>query len=140
MSSSSILRDGIHAALPAALFSGLPSTLHAVLTKADPLEASLAAGSILLPREQRPLPLLVAAVPVHLSLSLGWAIVLAASLPRRKPATEGLAAGLAIAAVTLGVVGRHFPRVRALRPLPQVADHAAFGVIASLALSRGHRS
>ena len=121
MSPSSILQDGIRAAIPAAIFSGLPFTVHALLTKTDPLEASLAAGSILLPREQRPLHLLVAAVPVHFLLSIGWAVLLAASLPRKKPVTEGVAAGLAIAAVDLGVVGRHCPSVRALRSLPQIA-------------------
>ena len=136
MSWPSILQEGLRAAMPATLFSGLPSTVHALLTKADPLEAWLAAGSILLPREHRPVPLLVAAVPVHIVLSLGWAVVLAAALPRRRPITEGVATGLAIAALDLGVAGRHYPRVRALRALPQIADHVAFGVITSLALPR----
>ncbi|MDQ3964118.1 MAG: hypothetical protein M3277_09455 [Actinomycetota bacterium] len=140
MSSPSILQDGVRAAIPAALFSGLPSTVHALLTKANPLEPSLAAGSILLPRETRSLPLLVAAVPVHIALSLGWGVLLAASLPRKTPVAEGVATGLAIAAFDLGVVGSHYPRVRALRLLPQIADHVAFGVVASLALSRGDRS
>jgi hypothetical protein len=141
MNSSPFLQDGIRAAIPAALFSGLPSTVHALLTKTDPLEASLAAGSILVPREQRPLQLLFAAVPVHIALSLGWAVLLAAALPRKKPVTEGVATGLAIAAFDISVVGRRYPRVRALRVLPQIADHVAFGVIASLALPRrGPRS
>ena len=140
MSSSSILRDGIRAAIPAAIFSGLPSTLHALLTNSDALGASRAAGSVLLPREERPLRLLAAAVPVHIALSLGWAVLLAASLPRKKPVTEGVAAGLAIAAFDLGVVGRRYPRVRSLPLLPQIADHVAFGVITSRALSRGLRS
>lgn len=131
----------MRAAIPAALFSGIPSTAHAVLTRSDPLEASLAAGSILLPREQQTIPLLLAAIPVHLALSFGWSVVLAASLPRKRPIAEGIGAGLAIAALDLGVVGSHYPRVQALRLLPQVSDHLAFGVIASLALSRrGPRS
>src|SRR6187399_3328068 len=50
----------------AALLSGAPSTLHALATGRDPLEAALAAGSILLPDETRKTPLLAAAVPVHL--------------------------------------------------------------------------
>jgi hypothetical protein len=102
----------------------------------DPLEASLAAGSILLAHERQHRPLLMAAVPVHLSLSAIWAIVLAAALPRKKPVAEGTAAGLLIAALDLGIIGRRFPRVRALRVAPQLADHVAFGIIAAIALAR----
>jgi hypothetical protein len=130
------LRRGLSAGLPAAVLSGIPSTAHAVATRADPLEASAAAGSILLPNEERTAPLLVAAVPVHLALTLGWAVVLAATLPLKRPVVEGAAAGLAIAAVDLGMIGRRFPRIRALQPLPQVADHVAFGLVTALALAR----
>lgn len=135
-SSSSIFHEGVRAAVPAAVLSGLPSTLHALLTKRHALEASLAAGSIVLPTERRRLPLLVAAVPVHFALSVGWSVLLAAALPRRKRVVEGAAAGLAIAALDLGLVGKRFGRIRALPILPQIADHVAFGVIASLGLSR----
>ena len=58
--------------------------------------------------------LLLAAVPVHLALSLGWALLLARVLPRRHTVAWATAAGLAIAALDLGVVGRRFPRIRAL--------------------------
>ena len=132
----SILTESLRVALPAALLSGLPSTIHALVLGRDPLEATVAAGSILLPKEQRRARLLIAAVPVHLLLSVAWAVVLAAVLPRRRPLVEGTAAGLAIAAIDLGVVGRLFPRIRALQPLPQVADHIAFGIITAAALPR----
>ena len=88
------LRDGLAAGAVAAIPSGLPSTLHALLTGRDPLEATAAAGSILLPREERTPVLLVAAVPVHLALSLGWGVVLARML-RRPTVPRGIVAGLA---------------------------------------------
>lgn len=100
------------------------------------LKPSVAAGSILLPNEQRPGRLLLAAIPVHLALSVGWTWLLAGTLPGKRPVVEGTVAGLAIAALDLGVVGSRLTRIRALPIGPQVADHIAFGVVASLALSR----
>ena len=130
-----LLHEGLKAALPAALLSGLPSTIHALLRRRDPLEASAAAGSILLPREQRRPALLLAAIPVHVSLSAAWAVLLAATLPRENPLAEGTLAGIAIAAIDLGLVGRRVPRIAALEPGPQIADHIAFGIIVALTLT-----
>jgi hypothetical protein len=127
-------RDGVLAGAVAAVVSGIPSTVHAVVTGRDPLEATLAAGSVLLPEETRPERLLAAAVPVHLALSLGWGVVLARVLPRRPSLVAGAAAGLAIAALDLGVVGRRFSRVRALPLAGQLADHAAFGAVVAAVL------
>lgn len=121
------LSRALRAGTVAALLSGAPSTLHALATGRDPLAASLAAGTILLPGETRRPRLLAAAVPVHLALSFGWAIVLERVGVRT--ARAGVVAGLAIAALDLGLVGRRLPRIRALPLLPQVADHAAFGAI-----------
>lgn len=134
-----IIRRGACAALPAAAISGLPSTLHALLTRRDPLEASLAAGSIILPRETGRVRLLIAAGIIHLSLSFIWATVLAVALPRKKPVVEGAVAGMLIAGLDLGLMGRRFPRVRALDTPPQVADHLAFGIAVALALARQDR-
>jgi hypothetical protein len=67
-------------------------------------------------------------VPVHLALSLGWTIVLDRAGVRT--ARAGAVAGLAIAAVDLGIAGRRLPRIQALPLLPQLADHVAFGAIA----------
>ena len=80
--------------------------------------------------------LLLAAVPVHLALSLGWAWGIAFLAPRGREVRFGAAAGLAIAALDLGVIGRRFPRIRTLRPLPQVADHVAFGLVVGWVLAR----
>ncbi len=129
------IEDAVVAGAVAALLSGAPSTVHALATRRDPLEATLAAGSLLLPRERRAAALLAAAALVHGALSLGWAVVLAALLPRRRTAAWGGLAGLAIAALDLGVVGRRVARVRALAPAPQVLDHLAYGATVGAVLS-----
>jgi len=128
------LSPTIRAGAWAAVVSGAPSTVHALLTGRDALEATKAAGSILLPRETRTARLVGAAVPVHLTLSFGWAFVLQRA--RVHGAARGALAGLAIAALDLGVVGSRLPRVRALPLAPQVADHLVYGAVAGLALSR----
>jgi hypothetical protein len=133
--------DAVVAASLAAVVSGVPSTAHALLAGRNPLEASLAAGTLLLPHEQRRARLLVAAMLAHGLLSLGWAFVLALLLPRRRTVEAAALAGLAIAAMDLGVVGRRFPRIRALPLLPQVLDHVAYAATVALVLRvrRGRR-
>ena len=118
----------LRAAAWAAALSGIPSTVHALATGRDPLEAVCAAGSILLPRETRRHLLVAAAVPVHVALSLGWTVVLDRAGIRG--AGRGAIAGLGVATLDLGFAGRWLPRVSALPLLPQLADHAAFGAIA----------
>ena len=103
------------------------------------LEGARAAGALLLPGERRTLPLLAAAVPVHLALSLGWAGVLRSVLPPRREPLYGAAAGLAIAALDLGLIGRRIPAIRALDQPPQWLDHLAFGVAAGLVLQARRR-
>ena len=127
----------VRAAAWAALLSGAPSTLHALATGRDPLEATLAAGSILLPGETRRTRLLAAAVPVHLALSLGWALALDRAGVRG--AGRGALAGLAIGVVDLSLAARVLPRIRALPLLPQLADHAAYGAVAGHVLARAGR-
>jgi hypothetical protein len=133
------VRDGVIAGLVAAVPSAVPSTLHALLTRRRPLEATLAAGSILLPHERRIRRLLLAAVTVHVSLSVGWGLVLARLLLRRRPILGGAVAGLGIATLDLGIVGRRFACIRALPLLPQVADHLAYGAAAAAVLDRRRR-
>lgn len=134
------MTDALAAGAAGAVTGGLPSTLWALATGADPREATLAAGSMLLPHEERASRLFVAAVPVHLAFSLGWAVVLAPVLPRRQEVAGGAVAGLAIAALDLAVGRRVFPRVRALPLLPQVADHVAYGATVGFTLARRRRS
>lgn len=136
---SSTIQDGLAAGAVAAVLSGAPSTVHALATRASPLEATLAAGTLLLPRERRPIALALAALPVHVALSLGWALLLAVLLPRRHTVAWATLAGLAIAALDLGVVGRRHPRIRALPQLPQVLDHIAYGAVVGVVLRRRRR-
>lgn len=129
-------REGLVAGAVAAAVSGAPSTVHALVTGRDPLAATAAAGSLLLPRGSRLSHLLLAAAPVHLGVSLGWAVVLARVLPRPPSLLAGAAAGVAIAALDLGLVGRRLPRIRTLPLGPQVADHVAYGVTVAAVLRR----
>jgi len=138
----SLIRKGIAAGAVAGVVSGAPSTLHALVTGGDPLAASEAAGAMLLPHETNRTRLLLAAVPVHTALSLGWGIVLAKLLPRKATIRWGAAAGVAIAVLDLGVFGGRFPRIRQLPVAPQVLDHIAYGaavgaVLRGLATDRG---
>jgi hypothetical protein len=123
----------------AAVVGGAPSTIWALVTGDDPLAPTLAAGSLVLPRETRRARLVAAAVPVHLTLSVGWALVLERVLPRGREVGAGALAGLGIAALDLGVLGRSLPRVRALPLLPQLADHVAYGVTVGYVLARQRR-
>lgn len=121
------------AGLAGAVFSGVPSTVVALARREDVLEAARAAGRIVLPRETRTPVLLAAATPVHLGLSVGWAAVLDAL---DAGPLSGLAAGLAIAALDLGVIGRRIPAIRELPQPRQWADHAAYGLIVGQWLRR----
>jgi hypothetical protein len=60
-------------------------------------------------------------------------------LPRRRTIAYATLAGLAIAALDLGAVGRRVPRIRALPLLPQVLDHVAYGATVGAALSLRRR-
>jgi hypothetical protein len=123
----------LEAGLAGAVLSGVPSTAVAVWRGEDVLDGARAAGRMVLPRETRTPVLLAAAVPVHLALSLGWAAVLDAvdAGPLR-----GLAAGMGIAALDLGVIGRRIPAIRELPQPRQWADHAAYGLVVGQWLRR----
>jgi hypothetical protein len=130
------VQDGVRAGIVAGLIGSLPSTTHAVATGVDPLAAATAAGSLLLPRERRTVPLVLASVPVHMGISIAWGVVLTALLPTRARVLSGALSGLVIAAVDLGVIGRRRPRIRALPLLPQLADHIVFGATVGGLLDR----
>jgi hypothetical protein len=117
------------AALAAGLLSGGPSTAITLARGENLLDSTRAAGTLLGKRS------LVRGGIAHVLITLLWTAVLAALLPRQRPVAEGLAAGAAIAAFDLGVVGRRFPDIGALDPAPQVLDHLAFGVVASVVLT-----
>ena len=124
------------AGIAAGVVSGAPSTAYALATGRDPLEATKAAGTLVLPADASGRALVAAAVPAHLAVSLFWAAVLERTLPKRHRVLWGAAGGLAIAAFDLGVVARRYPAVRRLPLVPQLADHALFGATVAW-LSRG---
>jgi len=143
----SVLRAGLTAGAVAGVLSGLPSTVHALLTGRDPLAAARAAGNLLLPADAPAAALLAAGGLAHGVVSLGWGTVLAVAVRRTPPISRaravavGVAAGAAIAAVDLGLLahgpaGRRWPLIRALPVGPQVADHLAFGAVAGAVLCR----
>ena len=117
------------AGLIAALVGGLPSTGHALISGGDPLQATTAAGSLIMPDASSRRRLLIAAVPAHIGISLFWTYLLCRVLPSRRRALAGAAYGAAIAVFDLRIIGAVVPRIRALPLLPQVADHVLFGAI-----------
>jgi hypothetical protein len=129
----------IHAGLFASVVSGVPSTVVTLARREDVLMGARAAGTLLLPHERRTLPLLAAAAPVHLALSLGWAAVLDRALPRGGEPLTGVLGGLAIAAFDLGVIGRGVPAIRALPQGRQWADHVAYGLAVGAVLAQRRR-
>ena len=130
------LADAVAAGAAGAVLSGVPSTTVTLLRGESLLDGATAAGSIVLPAERRTLPLVAAAVPVHLALSFGWAAVLSAVLPRRATVPAAAVAGLAIAALDLELAGRAFPRIRALPQGRQWADHVAYGLAVGVVVRR----
>lgn len=118
----------VRVAAVAAVLSGLPSTACAVAAGGDVLVATRAAGTLLPGRRSR--PSVAGGVVAHAAVSLGWTAVLLAAA-RRRPlgVAGGLAAGAAIAALDLEVVGRRYPAIRALPRGPQWLDHLAFGAV-----------
>src|SRR3954467_15968021 len=101
------------AGLVAAAVAGAPSTAAALAAGRDPLEATKAAGTLLVGERAPTLLKVAAAAPVHLALSLGWAAVLGRGLPRGRRVLWGAAGGLAIAALDRGVLGRRRRAIRA---------------------------
>ncbi|MFD4672717.1 hypothetical protein ACFWNN_23530 [Lentzea sp. NPDC058450] len=104
----------------AVVLSGVPSIVHAVMTRDDLLRATRAAGSLVGGGAR-------AGIVVHLAVSAFWAVVLARL--RVRGVAGGAVAGLAIAWLDLEVVGRHNALIRALPRVPQWLDHVVFGVL-----------
>lgn len=123
-------RDLLYAWLLATVFSGLPSTLHALVTGADPLEATRAAGAMLVPAATNTPTLVAAAAIVHPAVSLFWTAVFGWLLPRRHVALWAVAGSAAVALLDLRVIAPLvFPSVAALPFWPQFADHLMWGAL-----------
>jgi hypothetical protein len=136
---TSDLRVGLRAGAVAAVLSGAPSTVHALATGRSPFDAVQAAGTLVIADDAPPSARAAAGVAAHGAISLGWGVVLAAVLPRRRTVVWGALAGLVVAGLDLGVLGRRWPRIRALPLVPQVADHVAFGALVGAVVSRAAR-
>jgi hypothetical protein len=133
-------RSVIEATAAAAIASGAPSTLHALLTTRSVgetvtyvVEATRAIGTLLPPGR----PGLIRGAVIHAGISAVAGETLARTLPRRRSAAWGAGAGLAMGVVNVGLIGRLFPAIRALPLVPQLADHVAFGVLFALVADRG---
>ncbi|CAA9496030.1 MAG: hypothetical protein AVDCRST_MAG45-1005 [uncultured Solirubrobacterales bacterium] len=86
------VRDGLAAGAPAAVLSSLPSTAHALATGRDPLEAAVAAGTLLLPRERRPGRLLSPPCPSTLPCRSGGRRPWRSCWPDEERSQQGLPA------------------------------------------------
>lgn len=118
------------AAVVAGVVSGAPSTAMALAAGESPLAAARAAGALL------GRPGLVRGAAAHGVVSLGWGVVLARLLPARRTVAAGAAAGLAIAALDLGIAARRYPAISALDQRGQVLDHVAFGAVVGMVVAR----
>lgn len=127
-------RPLVRAALVTGIFSGAPSTLHALVTGGDLLAATRAAGTLLPGRRER--PGIIAGAVAHVALTAWWVGVLALVTRRRRLGPwRGALAGAAIAGLDLGVIApRRAPAIAALPQGPQWADHLAFGALAGAQL------
>jgi hypothetical protein len=133
--SSQFWRDVLVAGGCAAVLSGIPSTLHAWLTGGDVMEATRAAGAMLIPARSSDVALIAAATIVHCAISLFWASVLVWLLPRRHLIVASILALAAIAVLDLRIIGPLFPEIYALPFWPQFADHVAWGAAFGVALN-----
>ncbi|HZQ26078.1 MAG TPA: hypothetical protein VFA94_00135 [Acidimicrobiales bacterium] len=119
--------------LAAAMLSGIPSTV-AARWQGEPLAASTRAAGTLLGRQS-----VVRGAVAHGLISAWWTWAvwrLVARVPRVPASVAGPVAGLAIAGVDLGIVGRRYPAIRALPVWPQLADHVVFGTIVAVSARR----
>jgi hypothetical protein len=76
-------RDAFIAGGCAALLSGIPSTLYAWITGGDVMEATRAAGEMLIPAASTDRELFIATTLVHAGVSHFWTLIVVPLLPRR---------------------------------------------------------
>ena len=125
----------------AATFSGLPSTLHALIERGGFRSAAVyvydttcAVGTLVPPGR----PGFSRGAIVHLGISVACGEALARTLPRDHSVAWGAAAGLAIGVINVGMIGRLFPAISALPVIPQLADNVMFGILFAAVLGRRH--
>ena len=119
--------DALIAGGCAALLSGIPSTVYAWLTGRDIMEATRAAGAMLISARSSDTALFWSAAIVHSVVTIFWAMLLTWALPRKRTFAWALVASAGIALLDLRVIGRWFPEIHALDFWPQFADHLMWG-------------
>jgi hypothetical protein len=123
-------RDLLLAWAMATVFSGLPSTLWALASGTDVLEATRAAGEMIAPAATDTPTLFAAAAVVHPAVSLFWTLVFACLLPRRRTALWAVVGSALVAWLDLRLIAPLlFPSVAALPFWPQFADHLMWGAL-----------
>ena len=100
------------------------------------LASTRAVGRVVRPRPASGASLVLAGGAAHVAISLGWGVTLAAVLPRRRTILAGMLAGVVIAVVDVGLIGRHLPSIHALDRKLQLLDHVAYGAVVGAVLSR----
>jgi len=130
-----LVRDWLISGATAAVFSGMPSTVHSLLGGGDLAEAMRAAGAMLIAAESNDIRLFFAAAVVHTTTSFFWAAILVAVLPRKHVAVWSVIAATLIGVLDLRVIAPlFFPEVARLAFLPQMADHIVWGLCVGLVL------
>ena len=104
------------------------------------MEATRAAGAMLIPAASTDRELFIAATLVHAGVSLFWTLILVPLLPRRHTFIWAIVALACIAVLDLRVIGRLFPEIFALSFWPQFADHIAFGAVLGRVLEYRRKS
>jgi|KBSMisStandDraft_5_1062788.scaffolds.fasta_scaffold02348_6 hypothetical protein len=120
--------------LTASTVSGIPSTVYALASGGDVLEATRAAGTMLISSDAPTGHLIAAAVLVHGTVSLFWATIVTLVLPRSNVIPYALVAATAIGVFDLKLIGPLFPAIEALSFWPQMADHIMWGLAVGLVL------
>ena len=134
------MTDTVLAAVPAGLLSVLPSTFWAFAFGGRVWciwEGLLTPGGLFVGRDAWIGTQIFATIVVHGGLSVFWAGVLCALLPKRRPVINGIGAAFSIAVLDLLVIAHAFPAVHSLvflhRSLdsfwPWLADHLVFGAV-----------
>lgn len=134
LKSKAFWQDVLHAWLVATTLSGIPSTFHAWVTGGDLFEATRAAGTMLLPVGSSDESLFWAAALAHCSISLFWAVVSVAILPKRRVIPYAVLLAVGIGILDLRVLGPLFPEVYRLPLWPQLADHVGWGLCVGVVL------
>jgi len=138
--------DTVLAAVPAGLLSVLPSTVWAFASGGHiwrVKEALLTPGALFVGRNAWIGTQISVTIMLHGGLSLFWAGMLCAFLPKQRPVLNGMGAGFSIAVLDLLVIAQAFPAVYSLvflhRSLdsfwPWLADHLMFGAVVGMVVA-----